>query len=83
MDTIHVLVDGPGNDIQPRLDSVSARIAFSSNRDDDYEIYTIHRDRSGLPRLTNAAGKDVQPDWSPDDQEIVFVSERSGMLTFG
>jgi hypothetical protein len=77
-DPVHVLVDSPANDIQPKLDSASRRIAFTTNRDGNYEIYTIRRDRTDLKRLTNSGAVDAQPEWSPDDQYIVFVSERSG-----
>ena len=34
-------------------------IAFTSNRDGDWEIYTIRPDGTGLTRLTNSSGNDA------------------------
>ncbi|MFC1553490.1 TolB family protein [candidate division KSB1 bacterium] len=54
------------------------RIAFSSDRTGDFEIYTIRPDGTDLKRLTNSPGNDLWPDWSPDGSQIVFTSTRSG-----
>jgi Tol biopolymer transport system component len=51
-----------------------------SNRDGNREIYVMNADGSGQIRLTNQAGHDYQPAWSPDGQWIVFTSERTGNL---
>ncbi|HEY0060731.1 MAG TPA: hypothetical protein VGC21_01345 [Telluria sp.] len=49
-------------------------ISFTSNRDGDYEIYTVHPDGSGLKRLTNTPGNDAHNSWSPDGEWIAFAS---------
>ncbi|OLC43395.1 MAG: hypothetical protein AUH43_20955 [Acidobacteria bacterium 13_1_40CM_65_14] len=53
-------------------------IAFTSNRDGDFEIYTIKPDGTNLRRLTNSPGVDGHGIWSPDGDWIVFSSARMG-----
>jgi Tol biopolymer transport system component len=38
-------------------------------------IYVVGSDGSGLHRLTDAAGQDTSPSWSPDESQIVFVRD--------
>lgn len=54
------------------------RIAFSSNRDGNNEIYVMNVDGSGLRRLTNHRAIDTTPTWSPSGTHVAFVSERGG-----
>jgi TolB protein len=51
----------------------NGKLAWSSNRDGNHEIYSMNSDGSGVVRLTNDPQADVQPAWSPDGQEIAFV----------
>ncbi|MHC4414021.1 MAG: right-handed parallel beta-helix repeat-containing protein [Planctomycetota bacterium] len=53
------------------------KIAFQSDRDSNAEIYVMNADGSGQTRLTNDAGADVAPCWSPDGTKIVFASNRA------
>ena len=52
------------------------RIAFSSYRDADAEIYAIDADGSDVERMTNNSVWDVEPAWSPDGARIAFFSDR-------
>jgi TolB protein len=55
------------------------RLAFSSNRSGDYEIWV--RDASGAEtRVTRHAALDAGPAWSPDGRALIFHSTRSGRL---
>src|SRR6185503_13314557 len=54
------------------------RIAFTSNRDGNDEIYVMNADGTGVVRLTNDPAIDQQPAWSPDGSRIAFVSNRGG-----
>jgi len=52
------------------------KIAFSSDRDGNWEIYVID-DYGGNPRnLTRNPADDRHPSWSPDGKRIVFQSNR-------
>lgn len=53
-------------------------IMFTSDRDGDFELYTIRPDGSGTRRLTNTPGNDAHSIWSADGEWIVFSSARMG-----
>jgi Tol biopolymer transport system component len=53
-------------------------LAFVSERDGNSEIYVMNVDGTGLLRLTNDAGRDADPAWSPDGKRIAFASDREG-----
>lgn len=42
------------------------------------EIFLMNPDGSGIVCITNALGDDYDPNWSPDGEKIVFISEREG-----
>jgi TolB protein len=44
----------------------------------NYEIFRVNINGTGLRRLTNVPGIDFNPAWSPDGEEIVFRSDRTG-----
>ena len=56
----------------------AGKIAFTSNRDGNWEIYTMNDDLTGRTRLTQSPGDDLYPAWSLDCQQIAFVSNRDG-----
>jgi Tol biopolymer transport system component len=55
-----------------------AKVVFATNRDGNYEIYTMNADGTGLFRVTNASGSDRNPSFRADGKKIVFSSDRDG-----
>jgi TolB protein len=56
-----------------------SKIAFTSNRDGNPEIYVMNaKDGGGLRRMTNNPGIDVTPTWSPSGNQLAWVSDRTG-----
>jgi len=54
------------------------KIAFASDRDGNFEIYSMDADGGAQIRLTEDPGEDFSPSWSPDGARLVFVSTRDG-----
>ena len=56
----------------------NGRIAFTSERDGNFEIYAVNPDGSAPVNLTNNPTQDTHPAWSPDGRHLAFVSLRGG-----
>jgi TolB protein len=54
------------------------KLAFTSQRDGNPEIYVMNKDGSGLRRMTNNPAIDVSPTWSPTGNQIAWTSDRTG-----
>lgn len=63
---------------QAAFPGANGKIAFHSQRDGNYEIYTMSTDGASQTRITNNTATDVHPIWSPDGKEVVFRSDRDG-----
>jgi Tol biopolymer transport system component len=72
------LTQSQGDDREPAWSPDGTKIAFSSNRDGNWEIYVMNADGSGQTRLTNHPEHDGEPSWSPDGGSLVFSSNREG-----
>jgi len=64
------------DDLWPAWSPDGRRIAFTSTRDGDPEIYVMRADGTGARRLTTTPGRDAHPSWSPDGRSILFQSPR-------
>jgi hypothetical protein len=63
-------------DWQPAWSPDGLRIAFSSYRDENWELYLVNADGSNLIRLTDHPENDFSPTWSPDGSQLLFASRR-------
>jgi TolB protein len=73
----------PHYDLHAAVSPEGSKIAFSSDRDGDYEIYVMDANRpqgadNPLVQLTDNTVDDSSPDWSPDGKRIVYETFRGG-----
>jgi Tol biopolymer transport system component len=50
-------------DVSPAFSGNGRRLAFVSNRDGNFDVFTV--DESGVRAITSYKGMDVDPDWEP------------------
>lgn len=58
--------------------SSAGSIAFGGVVGQNFDIYSVNQDGSGLERLTTQQGQDNWPTYSPDGTQIAFFSVREG-----
>ncbi|MDE0040479.1 MAG: hypothetical protein OXT74_00435 [Candidatus Poribacteria bacterium] len=63
-------------DTFPSWSPSGIRIAFSSKRDGNWEIYIMDTEGGNLRNLTNHHALDRAPCWSPSGERIAFESTR-------
>jgi TolB protein len=69
-----------GSNLSPAWSADGARIAFSSSRTGDPEIWVADANGGNLRRLTNFRGPDVSPTWNPrTNAQLAWVSGRTGL----
>jgi Tol biopolymer transport system component len=69
------------HDTAPAGSPDGSRIAFMSNRDENWEIYitgTLPPGEQDARRLTQNSARDGLPTWSPDGKWLAFVTDRDG-----
>jgi len=89
---VRSIISNPAYDSFPTFSPLNNQIAFASNRDGvpeektgmkTFEIYTLNLNADGSPgelrRITNSAGQDSHPRYSPDGKWIAFSSEQGGI----
>jgi hypothetical protein len=71
------VMDDPAIATEPAFSPDGSRIAFTSTRDGQAEIYVMDADGSGAGRLTNAPGADGDASFTPDGQAVAYHSQRT------
>ena len=66
------LTNDAAMDQEPTWSANGTRLAWSTNRDGNYEIYVMNADGTGQTRLTTDPAPDDGPTWSPDGTKIAF-----------
>ncbi len=66
------------NDGGPEWSPDGSLIAFHSNRDGDFEIFTVAATGGAATRRTTNTVDDRNPRWAPSGSHIVFESDRDG-----
>lgn len=67
-----------GTDSYPAWSPDGQYLAFSSQRDDNWEIYTLRLSDQKLMRLTNRSATDAAPVFDPCGQSIYFRTDHFG-----
>src|SRR5262245_21919585 len=62
----------------PIIAAAQGKIAFTSKRDGNLEIYVMNADGTNPVRLTNNPADDFGAVFSPDGSKIAFTSTRDG-----
>ncbi len=70
------LTDNKARDIYPRYSPDGNWIAFSSNRDGNYDVYVVAATGGKPKQLTFHTADDNVAGWSPDGKRILFSSTR-------
>ena len=66
------------SDRDPRFSPDGKRLAFSSRRDGNSDLYIMNADGSDVRRVTSHSAVDGAPAWSPDGKFLAFHSNRDG-----
>ncbi|MFQ6055486.1 MAG: PEGA domain-containing protein, partial [Methanosarcinales archaeon] len=65
-------------DSNPTWSPDGSKIAFSSKRAGNFDIWVMDSDGTNKVQLTANATDDLKPAWSPDGSKIAFSSKRAG-----
>jgi TolB protein len=63
-----------GNDNRPVWSPDGTRIAFTSNREDNIDIYVVDVDGQNLRQITDGPESEFAPSWSPDGTRIAYIA---------
>ena len=79
----NLTADPMSDDYSPAWSPDGTKIAFSSERLGNQEIYVMDADGENLVQLTRHRAYDASPSWSPDGRKIAFTSDRDHLFVVG
>jgi TolB protein len=65
-------------DYWPAWSPDGKQIAFTSNRDGQYELYVMGADGGSPRNISNHPAVDNFATWSPDGRRLAFITNRNG-----
>jgi TolB protein len=74
------LTNGAWDDITPALSPDGTRLAFASNRDGPFDLYTLDLLTGDVTRITDTPDYDANPTWSPDGLFLAYESFQNNNL---
>jgi len=75
-----VSAEFPNSAWNPVLNADGRTLIFFSNREGNYDIWSMETDGRHVSRLTSNEHMDFFPTWSPKGDRIAFISDRSGEI---
>jgi TolB protein len=76
--TTTILTRGDSVDRQPVISPDGTRVAFSSDREGNVDIWELDLESGGLRRLTTDPADDWDPAYTPDGRQLLWSSNRGG-----
>jgi len=72
---VEKLTDNSWEDEYPVWSPDGYKIAFTSNREGNYDIFLMNADGSGVTNLTSSSANETHPAWFPDGKGIAYMRE--------
>ena len=60
-------------DLDPALSPDGKRLAFSSNRSGNYDIFIVNVGAAAKQQVTDSSDNEYAPNWSPDGQKLTYM----------
>ncbi|MBL9147276.1 MAG: PD40 domain-containing protein [Phycisphaerae bacterium] len=71
--TVTQLTADESDDIMPVLSPDGANLAFSSNRNGNWDVFVMPASGGPATQMTFESDDEVQPTWSPDGKQLAFA----------
>jgi Tol biopolymer transport system component len=76
------LTDGRSWNLSPRYSPDGSRIAFTSDRSGNFDVWVLERQSGTLRNISNALQNVVRPSWAADGRRV-FAGAAAGLTAYG